>query len=186
MRLNKISLIVALLVLSVLPASLAHASAPTCPLFESCHWSVIQKVPVSGTVTGSTRVCVSYSNPSKYSGTLSCSMSQESGTVKTVTATVGGSWPAGIASISVSVGYSVTQSSTMTGTQTITERPMTSGGIWVAPVFGNRYNVEQEFFECIPHRGGQTCYGQNGSNDIAWAYTEQYQNDHFSWWENAI
>ena len=159
-------------------------NGPDGPVLCRYFWDVVKgsKVRVPGFAYSNKRVCTEWYNPTKYTGSVNCSVSKMTGSSVTVTAGLSGNWPSPIPEFNAEVSYDVEQQSTLENGATYPAPTFTHGYIYARAVFGDRYSVKQQRHMCI-YGGGRAdpkavaCYPPGNVFDHA--ITEKY--DHTEW-----
>lgn len=146
-------------------------------------WSSISKTPIAGySYSEPATTCVSGSNLTSEPLTLMCTYTTGTQVTWTISATVGGNWPAGFANISAMVQYSVTQSSSLAPGGSMVVPPHKSGWLTIQAIYDDRYKVKQQREKC-EYGGGHivkplavACQWQKV---YAYAITEKYEGTHY-------
>lgn len=171
-----------------LPARTAVSSEEEdCPISEQaqeafiCDWRVVKRSALDSTRRHAWNFCVSVAKSNR-KRKLTCTISDSKSTE--TTAEISGEFPVGIAALSASVGYNVTETKTAEGSTEVTVKRKQAGALYWAPVYGNRFRVTQRLYLCnrpAPEGppGGGSCHKKAGKRFRAYAYTEQYEGPTF-------
>ncbi len=159
------------------------AANPRCNYLggsADCYWEVSNVESLPGSDQHPWNDCIGFAK-SRLQQQITCSIAKA--TADTVTADVGGQFPAGIGAISTAVHYSITKTTTFTTGDTVTVPANTAGVVQWAGVFGSLDKVTQQYEECYETSPGiyNLCVPNSHANatHLRYAYTEKFSHPIF-------